>query len=93
MYLLAAGDLQCLPELPEVPGHLLQEQLEPVPDHVHLLLGLQAVAALRLHQELPGHVLQGGHLQLRVQQLPPDLLQDGGREGEKERDRGGRDTR
>lgn len=73
-YLLTAGDVQDLGQLPEVPGHFLQQQLEAVPDHVHLLLGLQTVAALGVDQQLQRHVLERRHLELRVQQLLADLL-------------------
>lgn len=67
MYLLAACDVQSPGELSEVSGHFLQQQLEAVPDDMNLLLGLQAVAALRVDQQLEGHVLQWRHFQLRVQ--------------------------
>lgn len=77
LYLLTAGDVQDLGQLSEVSGHFLQQQLEAVPDNVHLLLGLQAVAALRVDQQLQRHVLKRGHLELRVQQLLADLLQGG----------------
>lgn len=75
LYLLAAGHVQGLGQLPEVVGHLFQKHFEAVPDHMDLLLGLRAAAALRVQQQLQGHVLQRGHLQLRVQELLPDLLQ------------------
>jgi len=73
-HLLAARDVQDLGELPQVSGDLLQQQLEAVPDDVDLLLGLQAVAALRVDQQLQGQVLQRGHFELRVQQLLADFL-------------------
>ena len=76
-YLLTACDVQDLGQLSEVSGYLLQQQFEAVPDDVDLLLGLQAVAALRVDQQLEGHVLQRGHLQLRVQEFLADLLQGG----------------
>lgn len=41
---------------------------------MNLLLGLQAVAALRVDQQLEGHVLKGGDFELGVQQLLADLL-------------------
>lgn len=41
---------------------------------MNLLLGLQAVAALRVDQQLQGHVLKRGDFELGVQQLLADLL-------------------
>lgn len=75
VYLLTAGHVQDPGQFPQVSGDLLQQQLEAVADDVDLLLGLQAVAALRVDQQLQRHVLQRGHLPLRVQQLLADLLQ------------------
>lgn len=74
-YLLTAGDVQDLGQFPEVPGHFFQQQLEAVSDHMHLLLGLQTVAALGVDQQLQRHVLERRNLELRVQQLLADLLQ------------------
>lgn len=71
---MTAGDIQNLGQLSEVPGHLLQQQFEAVPNNMNLLLGFQAVAALRVDQQLEGHVLKGGDLQLGIQELPSDLL-------------------
>lgn len=79
-HLLTAGDVQVALQLADVAGHLLEEQLEPVADDVDLLLGLQAVLAHGVDQQLQRHVLQGSHLQLRVQQLAPDLLKTTERE-------------
>lgn len=64
VHLLTAGDVQVALQLADVAGHLLEEQLEPVSDDVDLLLGLQAVLPYSVDQQLQGHVLQGGHLQL-----------------------------
>ena len=87
--LLAAGQIQGPGQLPQVPGHLLQQHLQPVPDDVHLLLGLQAVTARGVDQQLQGHVLQQGHLHLGVQQLTTHLLHERDKEreiqGERER--------
>lgn len=71
---MAAGDVQSLLQLSEVFGHLLEEQFEAVPDDMNLLLGLQTVTALAVDQQLQGHVLQGQHLPLGVQQLTADFL-------------------
>lgn len=57
LYLLTACYIQDLSQLSEVSGYFLKQQFESVPDDVNLLLGLQAVAALRVDQQLEGHVL------------------------------------
>lgn len=72
--LLTAGDVQDLGQLSEVSGYFFQQQFQAVADDVDLLLGLQAVAALRVDQQLQGHVLKRSHFELGVQQLLADLL-------------------
>lgn len=72
--LLTAGDVQDLGQLSQVSRYFFQQQLQAVADNVDLLLGLQALAALRVDQQLQGHVLKGSHFQLGVQQLLADLL-------------------
>lgn len=72
--LLTAGDVQDLGQLSEISRYFFQQQFQAVADNVDLLLGLQAVAALRVDQQLQGHVLKGSHFQLGVQQLLADLL-------------------
>lgn len=72
--LLTAGDVQDLGQLSEISRYFFQQQFQAVADNVDLLLGLQAVAALRVDQQLQGHVLKRGHFQLGVQQLLADLL-------------------
>lgn len=74
IYLLTACDVQNLGQLSEVSGHFLKQQFETVPNNMNFLLGLQAVGALRVDQQLEGHVLQRGDLELGVQQLLADLL-------------------
>lgn len=66
-YLLTACDVQDLGELPQVSGYFFQQQFEAVPNNMNLLFGLQAVAALRVDQQLQRHVLKRGHFQLGVQ--------------------------
>lgn len=56
--LLTAGDVQDLGQLSEISGYFFQQQFQAVADNVNLLLGLQAVAALRVDQQLQGHVLK-----------------------------------
>lgn len=73
-HLLTAGDVQDLGQLSEISRYFFQQQFQAVADNVDLLLGLQAVAALRVDQQLQGHVLKGRHFQLGVQQLLADLL-------------------
>lgn len=72
--LLTAGDVQDLGQLSEISRYFFQQQFQAVADNVDLLLGLQAVAALRVDQQLQGHVLEGSHFQLGIQQLLADLL-------------------
>lgn len=88
-HLLFVSGLQVPLQALQVATDLPQQQSQSVHDHVHLLLGLQTLAALgpallrRLalrfgrDQQLSRELLQGGHLLLRVQQLPLDLLQGG----------------
>lgn len=56
-YLLTTGDVQDLGQLSEVSGDFFQQKFEAVSNDMNLLFGLQAVAALRVDQQLEGHVL------------------------------------
>ena len=94
---LPAALLQPPLQLLQVGVHLPQEQLQPVPDDVHLLLGLQPLHGARgrgrgaprgrgprgldVDQQLGRQLLQGRDLLLGVQQLLLDWLVEGERRG------------